>query len=374
MQTARYLTLIGFAISLAGRSLTSDPGDVIPPELVLQRFQVNKAGDALLVPVKISGKNRLFLVDTGCTRTAIHLDLLVGKPEKYIMASTLAGHVEIGLYHPPDGLTLGLDLVLGMDLKPQQESWGYPIEGILGMDFLHRYIMNIDFDRGELLFLKSIPKDSGKAVKFRWNALGLPVLEAPLLPEKTLPVMIDTGFGGLYSGALVRSSLRKSQDFQKVGSTLKMTAMGIHRFSLYRGKRISLNGFDIDEPIFAESSTDISVVGLGFLSRFVVTFDFPNQKIYLKNGRDFHRPDLQDLSGMKLIRKNGLVSIHTVDNGSAASSAGLHSNDVLLQIGTRRTEEMSLLDVQKALSQAGSLRCTIIHDSTERTLTLNLSP
>jgi hypothetical protein len=165
--------------------------------------------------------------------------------------------------------------------------------------------------------------------------------------------------------------LRLSGDFQQVGSSLIETASGTHATSEFRGKRISLGDFSVDRPIFDESST-MSLLGLGFWSRFVVTFDFPNQNMYLRKGKGYGRPDLRDLSGLHLLRRDGAVVVHSVDKGSPGSLSGLQAGDMLMTLGSLRANETTIFEIRKVLSQAGPLKCSVRHGSQERSLTLNL--
>jgi predicted aspartyl protease len=373
--TLRMMLLLLAVFGSIDGARAEGPGVTIPPELILQRFAVNKGGDALLVPVKIAGKDRLFVVDTGCTTTVVEESLPLGEPQRVVTADTPAGKVNVRLYRVPEasvgGLPLGVDEVMGVDLKWIRELFGYPIEGILGMDFLGRYVVHIDFDRGELLLLKSVPKDSGEVVPIRSNSGGLPELKAWISPQQDVQFLIDTGWISHDSGKMERGSLSQSGDFEKVGSSLSETASGTHASSEFRGKRISLGGFSVDQPIFDESPT-MSLLGLGFWSRFVVTFDFPNQNMYLRKGKGYERPDLRDLSGLHLLRRDGAVVVHSVDKGSTGSLAGLQAGDKLLILGSSRADETSLFDLKTALCQPGTLKCSMRRGSEERSLTLNL--
>ena len=114
------------------------------------------------------------------------------------------------------------------------------------------------------------------------------------------------------------------------------------------------------------------MLGLVFWSRFVVTFDFPGEKIYLRKGKGYERPDLRDLSGLHLIRRDGAVVIESVDEGSPGASAGIQAGDVLATLGSKRADKTTLFEIREALRQAGPLECSVRRGSEERQLTLNL--
>jgi S1-C subfamily serine protease len=167
-------------------------------------------------------------------------------------------------------------------------------------------------------------------------------------------------------------SLVKSGDFQELGaSNLSESAGGPRNCALLRGKRVALGGFTVDRPIFTESPTG-STMGLGFLSRFVVTFDFPGRRIHLRKGRGYERPDLRNRSGLSLRPRGEAVVIERVSKESPGSLAGIQAGDVLLTLGGLRADEASLFKLREALGQEGPLACSVRRGPEERRLTLSL--
>ena len=135
----------------------------IPPDLVLERFTVSKYGGPLLVPVRVAEKEYLFIVDTGASHTAFDTSIPLGQPFQVATVNGAEGKTELKLYRPPESkvgrTSLGpLDAVAGMDFSSMRQFTGVDIRGILGMDFLGRYVVHIDIENGKLLLLKSAPK------------------------------------------------------------------------------------------------------------------------------------------------------------------------------------------------------------------------
>jgi hypothetical protein len=355
-----------------------EPVSTIPPELVLERFAVNKGGDCLLVPVKIAGKERLFVVDTGCTQTVVDKTIPLGEPRESITANSPQGDVLVQVYACPDGsvgqLPLRVESVLGLDFNRLREVSGHPIEGFLGMDFLASYAVHVDFDRGELLFLKSGAKSVGDVLPIHWTPDRRPAVDIWLSQDQISRFLVDSGFvspnGGLIESDTLTPLIRGG-DYQKDGSGLLETGAGTHTASMFRGKQIWFGNFSVVRPIFGESPAT-NLLGLGFWSRFVVTFDFPSQKLYLRKGIAYERSDLRGLSGLDLVRRNGAVVVHGVVKGRPAEAAGIQTGDVLLTLGTSEAAETSLFEIRKALSQGGPLACSVRRGSEERRVTLDL--
>jgi hypothetical protein len=66
-----------------GGDWAGEPRPEIPPELVLERFNVAKGGDCLLVPVRIGGKDRQFVVDTNTLKPSTRLSTAGASPEPF---------------------------------------------------------------------------------------------------------------------------------------------------------------------------------------------------------------------------------------------------------------------------------------------------
>ena len=108
------------------------------------------------------------------------------------------------------------------------------------------------------------------------------------------------------------------------------------------------------------------------MSRFIVTIDFPAQKLYLRKGKQFERPDRPDASGLHILRKGEAAVVHSVDPESPGASAGIRAGDVLLQAGTLRAGEATLFQLRAALREPGTVPCVIRRDKTDLRVTLTI--
>ena len=109
--------------------------------LVLERFPVARGGDVLMIPVRISGRNYQFLLDTGSTRTVCDKTLPLGQPRGEMEIETPEGKVKLRGYDIPNAMIgklrfKSLEPVLAMDLTSFREVAGRGIDGLLGLDFL----------------------------------------------------------------------------------------------------------------------------------------------------------------------------------------------------------------------------------------------
>ena len=277
------------AYSASGQGQTARPE--IPSNLVLERFAVSNDGNELLIPVTVGGKIYPFVVDTGATGTVFDASIPLGQPIDVVTFDGSEGRGELKLYQPPEarvGRTpLGpLDAVGSMDLESWRQVSGLPTRGVLGMDFLGRYVVHIDIDQGQLLLLKSAPKGAGDELPIVWDTGGHPSIWAEIVPGERSRFIIDTGSVGLDSGSigvLESASVVRKGRFREIGKALVESMSGTNSRRLIKGGDIRIGDFAVHSPIFMESfGLTPNKLGLRFWSRFAATFDFPERKVYLR--------------------------------------------------------------------------------------------
>ncbi len=292
---------------------------------------------------------------------------------------TPEGEIEVKRFDPPKAMIgtipfYGPGSVVYKDLKPIREVTGYPVMGILGMDFLYAKIIHINFDKGEFLFLKEVPENPGEecpldVIDYR------PFVSVNFLKTGELVYLLDTGAGGLGSGSLKRSSMEvlcKLKKCSEVGKSNVMGFAGQSTQKLYRCPPIWLGSFCVDSPVFGDSVGKQNLLGLGFLSRFIVTFNFPEQKCWLRKGANYSRPDLWGLSGLRLKRIGGKTVVAAVDESSPGKSAGIHEGDCLLAINDQPTDKASMFELRRMLATPGTVSCSILRKESEFVVSLNL--
>jgi hypothetical protein len=362
----------------------------IPSEAILQRFAITKGADCVLVPVKIGGKEHQFLLDTGMGRTCFDPSLLAGEPQGTANLVTANGEVKLTLYDAPKGTVGDLPLtppntqpvpVLAMDMTPFREASGHPIDGVLGIDFLDRHVLQIDSDRGELLFLKWAPANIGESIPFNWNKLNVPEITANVAGIGKAQFVIDTGMVGEASGQLrgedVRIGLRGGSLVQD-HTTEAVTGAGTAKSILYQGRRLDVGPFAVEKPVFAaiekpaDGGSESNLLGMSFMSRFVVTIDFPKGLMYLRKGDRYAKADRWNKSGISLVKKGSAVTVDRVDEGSAAAAAEIRKGDVVLKIGSRQADTASLAELWEELLEPGRVTCVFSREGTKRLAELDI--
>ena len=117
-----------------------------------------------------------------------------------------------------------------------------------------------------------------------------------------------------------------------------------------------------------------NLIGLGLLSRYVVTLDFPAMKMYLQKGQAFDKPDEIDMSGLHLWRVESRTVVHSVDKSSPAEAAGIRPEDVVLKVGETSATEMDIYDLRDLLKSGDGkeIRMTIKRGEEEKAVTFKL--
>ena len=373
------LSLLVSIVAACAGARGGDSSSTIPTELILERFTVAKNGDDLLIPVRFAGKDHLFVVDTGASITLFDTSLPLGQPVDLATIDTPGGKTKIPLYNPPEAFVgklplRGLKIVAGKDLTSLRQASGNPIEGILGMDFLGKHVVHIDVPRGELLLLKSAPRNGDEAWPISYDAGGLPYTGATVGSEGPVRFVIDTGAGGLVSGDLGILEIRALEhrgEAREIGKALSETLSGTQTNPDISGQSLKLGSFVVNSPIFRESRGPLgNLLGRRFWSRFTATFDFPGNKIYLRKSSGYDRPDRWNGTGLHLWKRQGAIEVHSVDQDSPASRAGLEKGDILVELAGVRANEASLFDLFQVLCQGGPLTCVVRRNSQERRLSL----
>jgi hypothetical protein len=339
-------------------------------------FTFTKGETPICLPVIFKGKEFCFILDTGSSNTVF--DVLfkheLGKPKSLAEAKTTSDSILVQTY---DALPAFIgpysmqncDKVACLNLKMLTLITGKEISGLIGMNFLRKHVLQIDFDNGRLLFLK-IPKeknfDWGEEFTISFNSLGLPQIKGNVLGRIKVDFTIDTGSNA--TGNLDRRIFEEilSKENLITSETLASTPSGLVKSKAARIDSLSIGSFRYHNLIFSEG--DVNNLGLNFLSRHLVTFDFPNNRIYLKKGKEFLKMDESDMSGLHLLRISNETVVHSVDKDSPAAKAGIRSKDIILKVEGKNADEYEMWALRQLLrcEDKYNTTMTIQHDNDER--------
>jgi len=268
-------------------------------------------------------------------------------------------------------------------------SEGMRIDGMIGYQFLARFLTTIDYANAKLTLAipGATPANLPGAV-----AIGFYI-------DGTIP-RIPIGINGVETTAEVDTGNRAALDLSgpflaahPAIAALAKTAPGVTGFGvggpaiarLGRIPEVQIGPYQISNTIagfaaqkkgaFADPYDPVNV-GAGTLRRFIVTFDYAHQQLLLAKGADYDAPASYDRSGIFLIVANGAYTVLSVFPGSPAAAGGLAKGDVILAINGAQVSTDSLAAVRALLSQNAG---TVVHlhvrgaQGAERDVTLTLA-
>jgi hypothetical protein len=264
-------------------------------------------------------------------------------------------------------------LVLDKDYLELRNYLGTEVHGILGYELFSRFIVRVDYER-KLLTLYH-PSAFRKTRKYDEVPIHIedtkPYVNVPItLADGTIvdaKLLVDSGASHpllldptsdekiVIPTNVVSSTIGRGLGGEITGKTGRIKSAKLGRFTLYN----VFANFP-DRNSYSDSTTlkifRNGTIGGGILSRFVVVFDFPAEKIYLKANSDFRSPFYYNVSGLT-VRSTGKglkldeFEIMEVRAGSAADRAGLQKGDVIMSVNGVSSVGLRLGDIMARLSQ-----------------------
>jgi predicted aspartyl protease len=360
-----------------------DPVIFLPPAAGVNDYRFAGGGSSeelrfeyksrhLYLPVRLPGRDgeMYFLLDSGASMTVI--DSAVAAEMRLPFGGTIPGAGAGGMtdFHMTrvPGLSVG-----GIELSEQtvitfpvsgllREFEDIEIGGVLGYDFLSRFVTRIDFERSTITFTEP---DSFTAPS------GGRMIEAPLTHNIfTIPASIDATKAVFYLDTGANSSIIHAGFAAKTGIAggrrlLPIAirgAGGDESASLCRFDSLVVAGFSIAGPVLAIThdmkgigvleNVD-GIVGNDILERFTVTLDYGNQRVFLEKNARFNEIFYPDRAGLQLARKeNGEVIVVSVIPDSPAAKARFKPGDIIVEIAGTRAERFESIRSIRELFEA----------------------
>lgn len=232
-------------------------------------------------------------------------------------------------------------------------SLNSPIFGYLGMDGVKDFKICIDFDRGWLSFLRSVPRNAGARVPLTLRN-GCPQVSVTI-NGRGYSFIIDTGCLSYGAGAACKRDfdamvVRNEMLVVDTRSMASDFGEGIHRTGVL-AVPMAIGPFHHEGLVFADladaSSAD-NILGIDFLRRYLVTIDFAENAIYLSPGRNVELIDAsRDPGGLRLARSQGRIVVTCVGWRCAASAAGIRAGDEVVKVNGNVAMERN--DVELAI-------------------------
>jgi hypothetical protein len=349
-------------------------------------------GQPIVAPVEISNNHVFvrvcakgtpldFILDTGAGATYFDLNHAKALGLKTGSAFTVrgagAGTVAGGRVDGGSVTLLGTDIeqavssVIDLSALPSRE--GHRMDGILGYDFISRFVIAIDYVRAELrLYDPSSFQYSGPGtaipVTFFSNHphidTDVRLADGTMIPGR---MIVDVGSAGSLSLAKPFVDQHRLRD--RVGPTVKRRSGGGVGAAAWtdvgRIAGLRIGNLEIDRPtttlfgdsagVFTTPGTWVGNIGGDILRRFTVFLDYKHNRMILEPHAGTNEAFESDMSGITFVMDDSLrtLIVNAVVPDSPAGDAGIAPRDTITAIDGRPATSDEYRELRKRLRREG---------------------
>ncbi|MBD3169344.1 MAG: PDZ domain-containing protein [candidate division Zixibacteria bacterium] len=321
----------------------------------------------LYIPVLINGKERLFILDTGAGISVLNQDFaeeLNLDLEGELKGRGAGGTVVASLTKLPSFTVAGIrfkeQTAAVIDMDNLKRRIGVDFAGILGYDFLSRFVTRVDYANELLSFYAPESykySGTGQIIDMHFQNSVFNV-RATLDGGHTGNWLLDIGAGVSHIDG--RYALREG--FSEKDGVLLMGHGAGNEYLLkkIRCDNIDFAGFTINNPVisFPYGGTDtnftsdrIGILGNSLFRNFILCLDYGNERLIVEKGKKFNHIWPEDNSGLQ-VALNGeeQVEVIYVSPGTPADKSGFIKGDIILAINGLGVDTFGgLLSIRKLL-------------------------
>jgi hypothetical protein len=265
---------------------------------------------------------------------------------------------------------------------------GVPVDGMLGFELFRRFVVQIDYGRQTLTFFDPArfrPADDGVLTPFVFYD-HLPDVAGKI---DGVPARFDIDTGSRSELDMTSPFVRRMDLHAKYPDAIQAVdgwgVGGPVSATVVRLGSVTLGDVRVDGPVadlsdakhgsFSDANYDGNI-GSALLKRFVVTFDYGHQRLYLRrlspppvDAGDFDR------SGFWINASPSGYVVTALDRGGPAEAAGFQSGDVITKIDGRPARMAELSDVRRSfrtLPAGAVVRMDVDRGGAQKVLSLQL--
>lgn len=326
----------------------------------IAEFKIAAGDQVVLLPVRISDRQYEFVLDTGSSLTILDASLREdsGAAASTAQLQTPSGVKTVQRCECPEATLGPLKLrsenaIACCDLESLRRATGRPIMGVLGMDFLQSYVVQLDFDSGMIRFFGNSrgSHEWGERLPLDLDHTGRPCTSVMLPSNRITPFLIDTGATGKTLEASLFDRLVEQHEIVAGATTKASTLAGEIETSAGRLSRLTLGSFKREQLVIDRDQS--SLLGLDYLRRYQITFDFPRRAIYLRPGKQFSDRDSSLIVGCTLAAENGKLIVDSVTPDGPAACSGMLAGDGLQSIDNLPVSAADMLAIKSTLAAKG---------------------
>ncbi len=379
-----------------------DPAIFDPPQEEEADFRFTKGssaenipfkfrGNHIYIPVVVNCRERYWILDTGASISVVGSDFakelgleLHGNMKGGASNSTVEIQFTTLPSYSVQGIEFDAQQVAALDMKPLNKLLDIEADGILGFDFLSRFVTKVDYAHELLSFYD--PKSftySGDG-----NKLDVHLKDGVFMATAVL----DGTHRGTWLCDLGASSSSLEGYYAKANGFLERTgviAMGRGAGAAYRSKRVQCDSisfagyvlkkprlhFPIDNIDTVSAADEIGNIGNTVFRNFVLYVDYANEQMIVEQGDQFGMTFPEDRSGLQIMRGDeGGYEIWSVSPQTPAAKAGFVEGDKLTAINGIDVEQFAGISALRDLfSGAPGTKFEIAVKRGEKTSVLKLT-
>jgi hypothetical protein len=347
----------------------------------------NFENDHIMIECSVNGRPPLwFMLDTGAGWTCINKTRLAEFGLQAFGDLTVAGggnSTDIS-FTRVDRVQVGGVEMLGqragvLDMNGLERLYGMPMGGILGYDFVSRFVIRVDYDRKTLdvRVPGAQPDATGERLPLvleRNHPHVRSVIRVPGAEPIPADFIVDCGAA---ETANLTSPFVRTHDLttraRKTPAGAPNTIPGMEsQFFAQTSVRGKLSSLTLGSIVLSEIPVNLQrgtkgfyarasfsgTIGEGILKRFTTTYDYPHRLLVLEPNGEFAKlfPPRRTF-GMTLVSDGAdfkRFSVSGVRKGSAAETAGFQKGDVLESLDGKPASTLRLADLRQALLDEGS--------------------
>ena len=275
------------------------------------------------------------------------------------------------------GVSLDLPRIAALPLDEVARAYGTFLDGIVGREFLVRYVVRIDYDSRTLALYEpaaftytgagtALPleiRNGVPVVKLRFGLPGKGAMEGDFLVDAPYPGVVRFATPFIRDHDLLPAA-RSLTSRLIPGASEGVGGSGAHEDG--RLEWIEFGGRTLRLPLaaFAEAKagafarTDIAgIIGGELLRRFTVTLDCPHNRLILEPGSHLDDPFEFNSSGLA-IKSAGpphrAFVVADVAGDTPAAESGIEKGDNILEFDGQPASALTLWAIRTALRKAGT--------------------
>jgi hypothetical protein len=336
-------------------------------------------GNHLFIPVTVDGKERLWILDSGAGITVVErafADEIGLETEGDIKGRGAGGAVNASFCTLPpyslEGIRFHEQTVAVIDMSDLVRRIGLDVAGILGYDFLSRFVTKVDYANERVSFYDP---DS-----FRYtgngNDLDVHISQGVFEVSATLDGdhegmwLFDLGAGTTHLDGIYA----RREGYAEMDGVLGMGHGAGNEYMLkaVRCDSVRFAGYTVYEPIISFhyggtgtvfTSDRIGVLGNSLFRHFVLYLDYANERLIIEKGEKFNQPWPRDGSGLQIAWNiaGDEIEVVYVSPGTPAEDAGFRKGDLLQEINGTGVEELNgVIAVREILKGDPGTRCEFV--------------